>query len=211
MFNLNINNDASAGVAAVLLLITILIIGATASSLMTESPQQVTESDYTEIIDDVYSEITGYVQIKEIIGKYYAHADSYAIKKIILLITPLCTVNIDLNDVFIELQSKNNFKTIYFNNFPTTSKGSDLFENSYWKNISLDAFGCIVALDTDNSISTYNVINDPTDMMYLTILLPEDMVLFKGDKLVLSIVPGSGTIRTVEIIAPLPMQTIVRL
>ncbi len=205
------NHTGSIGIGAVIMLVCFLIIGATAVSVLTETPQQFTEEDYEQIINDVYSEITGYLQIKEVIGKYYPYNHDQAIKKIILLITPLCHINLDLNDIIIELQTKDSVTTICYNQNPNNSAINGLFENTYWTQTRENAFGCFVAIDKDQSIIQYHTINDPTDLIYITILLPENMLLYKGDEMTISLIPGSGTLRSITIEAPLPMRSIVRL
>ena len=210
MFNIINNVEGSIGISTVILIIGILLVAATVGSVITEPPQNLTEEDINQLMDDVVKEISSYIQIKEVIGKFYPSENGLTIQKIILLVTPLCHGDFDLNDMIIQLQSKNAITTLYYNQHAVVARGN-LFSEEYWNRDSSEVYSCLVTLDKDFSISQYDTLNEPSDMAYLTLNLPNEMFLQKGDKLTISMIPSSGVMRTIFIEAPLPMSLVVRL
>lgn len=205
-------NDSigSAGISSIILIIGILLIAATVGSVITETPQDLSGEDINEIVNDVVNEITSYIQIKNILGKYYHYENSYTLQKIMLLITPLFHVDYDLSELKIQLQTKDAIIDLNYNQNALIPSGN-LFSDSYWEYDKDNVYGCLVTLDKDESVSQFHTLNDPTDMVYLTINLPKNMYLLKGDKITISLIAGTGAMRSVFIEAPLPMSMIVQL
>ena len=48
-------------------------------------------------------------------------------------------------------------------------------------------------------------------MVYLTIDLPQPMYLYKGDSMKISLIAGTGVLRSISIKAPVPINKIVEL
>ena len=210
MYNIINNSQGSIGISSVILIIAILLVAATVGSVLTETPEQISEEDIDLLVEDAVNEITSYIQIKSILGKYYTYENSFALQKIILLITPLFHVEYDLSELMIQLQSKDSVIDLYYNHDPIIPAG-DLFSDSNWHQDQENVFSCLVTLDKDDSVNQFHTLNDPSDMVYLTINLPQNMYLYKGDIMKISLIAGTGILRTVTIKAPLPTSVIVQL
>lgn len=210
MYNINKDTTASIGISSVILLVAILLIAATVGSVITETSQEVSEEDINILVEDAVKEITSYIQIKNILGKYYAFENTYTLQKIMILITPLFHVDYDLSTLVIQLQTKDMVTNLYYTQQAVVPKG-DLFADSNWNQEKENVFNCLISLDTDDSVKQYNILNDPTDMVYLTIDLPQSMYLYKGDSMKISLIAGTGILRSISIKAPVPINKIVQL
>jgi len=210
MYDINKNISASIGITSVILIVAILLIAATVGSVITETSQEVSEEDINILVEDAIKEITSYIQIKNILGKYYAFENTYALQKIMILITPLFHVEYDLSTLVVQLQTNDMVTDLYYDQQAVVPKG-DLFAESNWHQEKENVYSCLISLDTDDSIQQYNILNDPTDMVYLTIDFPQSMYLYKGDSMKISLIAGSGVLRSISIKAPVPINKIVQL
>jgi archaellin len=162
------------------------------------------------MVEDVVNEITSYIQVKSILGKYYSHEGTYTIQKIIMLVTPLFHINYELSNLIVQFQTKNSIIDLYYDENPITPNG-DLFSEKNWINNNNSQYSCFITLDKDESVKQFHVLNDPTDMLYLTINLPKEMYIHKGESAKISLIMGTGIIRTISIQAPIPTSSIVEL
>ncbi len=210
MYNINNDKTASIGIASVILIVAVLLIAATVGSVLTDTSQDISEEDINILVDDAVKEITSYIQIKSILGKYYPYENTFALQKIMLLITPLFHVNYDLSTLVIQLQTKDMVTDLYYTQQVAVPKG-DLFADSNWNQEKGNVFSCLISLDADDSVQQFNILNDPTDMVYLTIDLPQSMYLYKGDSMKISLIAGTGVLRSISIKAPVPINKIVQL
>jgi len=61
------------------------------------------------------------------------------------------------------------------------------------------------------SNSSFDTINDNTDMIYIVLKLPPDITMKKGDSLEITLFPSIGITKTIHLKAPLPIKQIVSL
>ncbi|MCK5459005.1 MAG: hypothetical protein KAI20_03880, partial [Thermoplasmatales archaeon] len=64
------NNQGATGIATAILLISFILIGATAASVIMGDSGNNPEENYEEILDEALDEISTYIQIKDALGKY---------------------------------------------------------------------------------------------------------------------------------------------
>lgn len=197
------------GITTVILIISMMLIGVTIGAIMSDGGSGYNTNDINQITNEVFDEITSYLQIKDQMGKYYNINGENRIQKIGILISPLISQDIDVSQLTIKLCDGETVKIISYEGFSETIESNCLFEHPIWNNISNHSFGFISIHDKDSSLMEYDVINEDTDMAFVIIRLSDDMTMTKGDKLILTLFPSSGIARTIILEAPLPMRSIV--
>lgn len=208
------NNSASSGIIS-LFLSSIMIIGTIAVSnetiLKNDDKINYNIDNYEEIINDTLDEISTNFNIKHILGKYYNNEKIYYIGKTIILLKPYFDINFDLSNLHILLTNEE--KTILLqNNDKTEFVGSyDVFEHPNWNNISYGFYSLLIVSDQDNSIKELNIINENTDMIYITLNISDYFDFEKGDKIKISLIPSNGNSQIFILKAPLPISKIVDL
>lgn len=205
------NNQGATGIATAILLISFILIGATAASVIMGDSGNNPEENYEEILDEALDEISTYIQIKDALGKYNSTTEEQHIQKIAILIKPLFSIDIDASKLVIKLNNGKQIKMLYYNRQAEFISSNSLFEHPIWTTMTDTDFGFIVILDKDQSIIDYGTINDNTDMTYIIIKLPNDFTMKKGDTLELTLFPSTGITKTINLKAPLPIKQIVAL
>ncbi len=193
----------------------IILITATSISAIAISTAFLTKNDsisqenIDKVLDETLAEITNYLQISDAIGKYQEINGVQKINKIVLMIKPMVTCDIDLYALTIKLESRYDVKILNYSGLSDKIYSYSLFRHPIWRNISDGTFGCIITHDIDDSISKYGIINSHTDMVYLIIPLPDDLQMKYKDTLRVTIFPSAGTVKTITLEAPLPMKHII--
>ncbi|UCD13094.1 MAG: hypothetical protein JSW60_05915 [Thermoplasmatales archaeon] len=205
------NNEGITGIAAAILLAGIILIAGAAASITMSNSKGETEKDYKQMMNEALDEISIYLQIKDVIGKYYSIEGEKRIQKIAILIKPLFSTNIDTSKLLIQLFNGKQIQMLYYSGNAEFIHSYPLFEHSLWNNQNENNFGLVVTLDKDKSLVDYSIINDHTDMAYITIKLSEDFQLKNGDSIQITLFPSTGVERTVSIEAPAPLTPIVSL
>jgi archaellin len=203
------NKLGSIGITTGILLIGLIVIAATATSVINNKNSGISEDNIEHMLDDVLNEITTYIQIKDKIGKYYTTNGQRQIEKIALLIKPLVSQNIDISDLTIKLCNGEDIKILTYSGNSRYIGSQKLFDHEIWGKITPNNFGLIVLSDRDDSLDSHNVLNK--DMAYIIIQLSEDFAMRKGETMMVTLIPLSGTTITFELEAPLPMSKIVDL
>lgn len=205
------NNQGATGIATAILLISFILIGATAASVIMGDSGNNPEENYEEILEEALDEISTYIQIKDALGKYNSTTEEQHIQKIAILIKPLFSIDIDASKLVIKLNNGKQIKMLYYNRQAEFISSNSLFEHPIWTTMTDTDFGFIIILDKDQSIIDYGTINDNTDMTYIIIKLPNDFTMKKGDTLELTLFPSTGITKTINLKAPLPIKQIVAL
>ncbi len=205
------NNQGATGIATAILLISFILIGATAASVIMDDSGNNPEENYEEILEEALDEISTYIQIKDALGKYNSTTEEQHIQKIAILIKPLFSIDIDASKLVIKLNNGKQIKMLYYNRQAEFISSNSLFEHPIWTTMTDTDFGFIVILDKDQSIIDYGTINDNTDMTYIIIKLSNDFTMKKGDTLELTLFPSTGITKTINLKAPLPIKQIVAL
>ncbi|MBN2603714.1 MAG: hypothetical protein JXA91_06255 [Candidatus Thermoplasmatota archaeon] len=200
----------SVGLIAIILLLSALLIGVTAASIISISNNgNFSEENIEKIVDDAVNEITTYIQIKDAIGKYYGEPPNQCIEKIALMITPLISQEIDISCLKIQISNKDNLHFAIYNNKVDNIGSNPLFEHYLWKELSNLSFGLIVINDNDNSLKDFNTFNKNSDVAYIIINLPKEYHMKKGDEIRVTLFPSTGIERSINLLAPLPIKNIV--
>lgn len=205
------NNQGATGIATAILLISFILIGATAASVIMGDSGNNPEENYEEILEEALDEISTYIQIKDALGKYNSTTEEQHIQKIAILIKPLFSIDIDASKLVIKLNNGKQIKMLYYNRQAEFISSNSLFEHPIWTTMTDTDFGFIIILDKDQSIIDYGTINDNTDMTYIIIKLSNDFTMKKGDTLELTLFPSTGITKTINLKAPLPIKQIVAL
>ena len=205
------NNKGISAIAPVILLISFILIGSTVASVLSDSSENVSEQDLEEMVDEIVDEISTYLKIEDVMGKFVNCNGELKIQKIVLMIEPLFSVDINISELIIKLYNGEDVKMLYYDGKSSFIDSNSLFEHCLWTNTSSEVYNSIVILDADRSIIDYGIINDNSDLMYIIINLPEEFLMKKGELMTISIFNSNGITRTVNIKAPMPMKKIVSL
>ncbi|UCF12609.1 MAG: hypothetical protein JSW06_11355 [Thermoplasmatales archaeon] len=205
------NNEGATGITTVILLVSFLLIGATTASVLTGNSNNISEQDLEEMVDNIVDEISTYIQIKDVMGKFYFTGGEPQIQKIAVLIKPLFSIDMNVSEIMIKLCNGEQIKMLYYGGQAEFFHSNSLFEHPIWDNNRDNNFNFIVTLDKDRSLVNYNTINENTDMAYITIKLSEDFTMTKGDTMTITYFLSKGATRTITVEAPLPTKQIVTL
>lgn len=205
------NKEGIAGIALAIILAGIIITAGVAASFILGESNNESETDYEQTVNEALNEFSTYIQIKDMVGKFYSIDGEKRLQKIALLIKPLFSVDIDISELTIKLNNGEQISMLYYNGNANFINANPLFEHPIWNEQNEDNFGFIVILDKDKSLVNHSIINKNTDMAYITIKLPEDFMLKKGNSMQITLFPSTGIARTIEIEAPAPITSIVNL
>jgi archaellin len=205
------NTQAITGIStAILIAALLLVLGATASVILGSS-EQGTEEDYELMLNEALDEISTYLNIKDIKGKFRLYQGEQYIQQIAILIRPMFSQIIDLSDLTLQLSNGEDLQILYLYQEIYLINGYSLFNHPLWENIDETTFGFIVIRDKDYSMLDFQVLNENTDMSYLIIQLPEEFYFKKGETLEVSIFPTPGIERRLSLRAPPALSSIVSL
>ncbi len=205
------NSVGITGISAAIILAGIVLIAGVAASVTMVSSKGITEEDYEQMINDALTEISTYIQIKDIVGKYYSVDGERSIQKIVLLIKPLFSIDIDVSNLLIQISNGKQIQMLYYCGKSEFVNAHPIFEHPLWNYQNESNFGLITPLDKDKSLINFSTMNDHTDMAYLTIKLPTNFQLKYGDPIQITILPSIGIVRKITINAPAPITPIVSL
>ncbi len=203
-------NFRSTGLTTLLLLIVSMVIMMCVASVITgeTSGDSSTSTDYDQIVDDAVNEISTYIQIKDMKGKFYDISGTQKIKRIALLITPMVSQNIDFKQLTVQIDNGEMVNILYYQDSDKL-KSSNLFGHSIWNSLNGFNYSLISINDFDDSIADFDIINENSDLAYLLIELPSNFCMQKYDTLKITLFPSTGITRTIILKAPMPMQSIV--
>ena len=205
------DNQATLGITSAILMLSFIIISATATSIFTNFTNNISTDNYDKTIKETIDEISTYIQIKEALGKYYQINEEQYIQKIAILIKPLISCNIDISNLIIKINNGNLVKFFSYSYQADFIKSNTLFEHPIWDNINNSNFGFIMTLDEDKSLFNYNTLNSNTDIAYIIIPLSKELYMNKGDTLEITLIPSTGITKTLTIQAPMPTKKLVSL
>jgi len=205
------NNKGATGIATAILLIAFILISATAASVLMNDSGPQYEKNYEELLDDTLNQISTYIQIKDVLGKYTSNTEEQQIQKIAILIKPLFSIDIDTSQLLIQINNGKQIKILSYNNHAEFILSHSLFEHPLWQTMNENTFSFIPILDKDQSIIKYNTINDNTDIVYIILQLSNDFAMQKGENLEITLFPATGITKTITLTAPLPIKNVVSL
>lgn len=208
------NNRGTLGIITGILLICFLLIGAVSASVIINGLDTTTTTsgaDLNQITNEVVDELSAYINIKDIVGKYQTFQGEQKIQQIALLIRPLVSQNIDMTHMIIKISSEKQYNILYFNGNVSPLGSFSLFDHPHWQTITENTYTLLSIIDDDASMSTSYSLNKNTDTAFLLIKLPLEGLMRYGDVLQITLLPTPGTQRTVTLEAPLPTTHVVTL
>jgi archaellin len=205
------NDRGNLGLISGILLIGFVLIGAVSASVLLNNTTSITNTDLNQLTNEVIDEISTYIQIKTVVGKFQSIHGDQQIQKIAILIKPLVSFNIDITHMIIKISTSNQLYILYFNGNTSPIGPYSLFDHPLWDTLIGNNYTIIPLIDDDSSIMKYHTINKNTDNAFLLLNLPDDSAMKKGDILEITLIPSPGTERTVILEAPLPTSHVVTL
>jgi len=208
------DNAGSTGITITMLLISSVFIGATFFNVISNvAEDNISENDLAELAQqltfDTVDEITTYLETPYSLGKYYGPANNQKIEKVVIMVESWISKDINMSELTLELYNENSVRILSYSGYAESVGSNNVFEHPIWNSITDDTFGIIVSHDKDNSLVVYDILNDRTDKAFLSIKLPENMAMSKGDIMTVILSPSNGITRTLELEAPLPIKSVV--
>lgn len=191
------NNIGSIGVVAVPLLGSFVLIGAVSSGMF-ENTDYLAE-DAEKILNDVLEEMTTYLKIDDVIGKYYSTDGTRRVEKVVLLVEPLIQSTIDMSEMTVKISNNDDIIVLHYSGHAVEGGSRAVFEQQVWEKTN-NAFSLIVILDKDRSLLDYNIMNE--DTAFIAIRLPDGFAIRNGESITVSIIPAKGIIRSVVLETP---------
>jgi archaellin len=191
------NNFGSTGITAITLLTSLLTTGA-ASSIMMQNTDSLS-SDALQMVNDVVDEITTYLKIDDILGKYYTENGTRSVERIVILIKQPMKNAINISDVTIKICNNEDVVLLGYSGHAEEYNSNGVFENHVWETTD-NTFSLIVIRDKDRSLLDYNIMND--DTAFIAIKLPNQFAMGNDDSLTVSIIPDKGMTHSVVLETP---------
>lgn len=192
------NNKGSIGITTVPLLTSFLLIGATASSVIFEGSDNVALNT-KQRLNDVIDEITTYLKIDSVIGKYYTTNGIRRVEKIVILVKQFIQSTINMKEVMIKICNNNDVILLGYNGYATEGNSRAVFEHQIWETID-NTFSLIVILDNDRSLLDYGIMNK--DKTFIAIRLPDNFAMKDGESISLSIILAKGITSSIVLKTP---------
>ena len=205
------NDKGNLGLITGILLIGFILIGAVSASVIMNSTTSTTDRDLNQMTNEVVDEISTYLQIKNIIGKYQTIQGEQKIQQIAILIKPLVSLDIDITHMIIKISNGEQLYILYYDGNAAPIGTYSLFNHPLWDALTENTYTIIPIIDDDCSMTTYHTINKNTDTAFILVKLPNDIAMKKGDNLQVTLIPSPGMERTVTLEAPLPTSHVVTL
>ena len=205
------DNTGNLGILTGILLIVFILIGAVGASVIMNGSGDTSEEDYSQMVDEVVDEISTYVQVKDIIGKYELVQGEYQIHKIAILMRPLVSIELDTLHMSIEISDGEQLYLLFPSGQSAFISSYSLFNHPLWENTTEGSFSFLVAIDEDRSMIEYQVINKNTDTAFLIVNFPAGLSMKYGDTIELTLLPAPGVERSFTLEAPLPIDHVVSL
>lgn len=201
-------SHGTTAIPLIAILVAILLIALTASSMITTETVD-SEEEFEQYLNDTLQEITSYLKIQDVYGKYTSNSPP-KLTQIVILLTPIFHNTINISEWIIQIQTTNSLLIQTYNSSAALDSNS-VFDHPLWDQLQPNAFGLISIHDSDGSLKNYNSFSDISDQAFLIIKLPEDQGILKGEHVIVSLTPGTGVKKTFEFKAPLPINQIVSL
>jgi len=197
--------------SVVIIFILVFFISAiVASVLITSESTSVTEEEMQQLVDDTLKDLTSYMTISEVVGRFDGSSDP-GINKIAFLLKPMFTQPIDVDSMTLKMNVEDDMLLYQFDGSVDSLGPSGLFSHDIWNNLSEGSFGIITVYDKDSSVTSYQVFNDRSDMAYLIISLSDSHRLKSQEEIEVRFLHTSGLHKSLNLHVPLPMKQVVTL
>ncbi len=177
-------------------IIIAILVASGASTIYMDSSEDF-DQDVEKIVNDAVKDITTYVEILDVIGRYMGMGEKRELDRILILAKLPFDGSINASDLRICVDDGKRLIILGYSGFATFQKSDSLFDNAVWS----EGFSLIVILDRDSSICEWGVINHG-DIFFIAVELPSSFHIRAGDNLVIYIVVPSGVTKTLDIYVP---------
>ena len=144
-------------------------------------------------------EITTYIKIDDILGKYYTNNGVQKVERIVILVKQFIESTIDFSEVTIKLSNKEDVAILTYSGHADKSGSDPIFENQVWENTD-NAFSLIVIIDKDKSLLDYGIMNE--DTAFIAIRLPARFAMKDDKSITVSLIPSQGITRSIVLETP---------
>ena len=110
---------------------------------------------------------------------------------------------INMSDLTIKITGEEDISIFYYSGNAEIVGAKGVFNHPIWEKQEEYTFSYIVIKDSDNSLVDYNIINDNTDIAFITLKLPNSLAMSKKETITVELIPGVGTTRILDLKAPL--------
>jgi archaellin len=203
------NNWGSSAIYAIMILSSVIVVGAVAANIIDGTSGTSVDQDLAQMTADTIDKYSTYIDIDFKVGKFYKIDGSQKITRIALQMTSLFSTEIDLNQMGVQLLSKDTLQILNYTGIVKKYSSGSLFDDLIWNNITENSYGFLVINDMDDSMIDFDLINENSDRAYLIFKLSDKMALKKYDNLYVSILPGNGITRLIRLKAPMPIKPLV--
>lgn len=194
----------------ILSILVMIIITTTVTSVINSENVEITEDNLEEMLSTLYKDISTYVDIEHVYGKYCQTEHGRMITQIALQIKPYFSTEIPLDGIIIQIISKQDVHTIYYSGSASPMMSYSLFDHPEWNNTTSTHFSIISLFDSDSSIEQNNLINDFSDRAYILIHLNENQWISHTEPIEMNILFESGVNRYLDLQAPFSTKNIVQ-
>ena len=191
------NNWGSTGITSITLLSGFLMASA-ASSVMFQNTDDLSLTA-KQMVNDVVDEITTYLKIEDVIGKYYTDNGIHRIERLTILIKQPIKNTINMSDVTIKICNNEDVVLLGYSGYAEERNSKGIFENQVWETTD-NSFSLIVVSDTDRSLIDHNIMNG--DITFIAIKLPDGFTIDNDETATVSIIPIKGTTSSVVLNVP---------
>jgi len=199
------------GLTTAIILIIFILIAAVVGSEIIQTTQEVSSADLTSITNEALDEITTYLRIKNVVGKYETIQGQEGIQRIALLIKPLVSIHLDIEKLTIMISNGDDLRILSFSGQVAPIKSYSLFGHPLWETMNESSFSLLSTVDDDNSMIDFHLINKNTDMGFIILDLPATDPLLYGESLQVTLAPSPGNECSVTLEPPLPTTRVVSL
>ncbi len=200
-------SDATLGLLPIVLITSVIAIGATAGSIFIKN-QTTANNALDQAVTDITNDLTTYLKIDQIIGKYDT---PNGIQRLAIHIRPLITGTIDLTKIQLQLTLPDDAFILPYRDVPKDEPTNALFHNPAWDQFKPGSFTIQMITDDDGSALAAHTLNKNTDAGFLLVKLPEQTYLRPYDTLQLTITPTPGQQQTFTFDVPYTTNSLVTL
>ena len=190
--------SSGAGITGMALFTSFLLAGS-ASTIMMDDTDNISR-DAEKMLNDVLQEITTYIKIEDVIGKYYDPGGDRRIERIVIFAKQYINVPINMSEITIEICNKDDIVLLKYSGQAFEIGSKTVFQHHAWEALENNTFSVLVTNDEDKSLLDHDTMNG--DLIIIMIPLPEQFKMKNRESMTISIIPDKGIITSVYLETP---------
>ena len=187
-----------------------ILVTTTVTSIVNQENDEITEENFEEMLSTIYKDVSTYVQIEHIYGKYCQTEHGRMITQIALQIKPFFSTEISLEKLIIEIVDQRDVHMRYYSGSASSIFPYSLFDHPEWINATSTDFSMISIFDLDSSITQYNLINEYSDRAYILLRLNDDQWINPSEHIEMNLLFDFGVNRYLNLQAPFSTKDVVQ-